>query len=50
MIAKGISNFSNEDINKIMGKNEKQIIEEFGKEMCTEVIHRDNLVVFESGK
>ncbi|MBM3707075.1 MAG: glutamate 5-kinase [Actinobacteria bacterium] len=47
LIAKGISNFSDEDINNIKGKKEKQILEEFGSDMCCEVIHRDSLVVFE---
>jgi glutamate 5-kinase len=46
LIAKGISNFSDKDINKIKSKNKKQILAEFGIEMCCEVIHRDNLVVF----
>jgi glutamate 5-kinase len=46
LIAKGISNFSNETLEKIMGKNEKQILNELGREYCCEVIHRDSLVVF----
>jgi len=46
LIAKGISNFSGETIEKIMGKNEKQIFKEHGEEYCCEVIHRDSLVVF----
>lgn len=48
LIAKGISNFSDEEISKIKGKNERQILEEFGSSMCAEVIHRDNLVIFKS--
>lgn len=48
LIAKGISNFSREEIDKIKGKNEKQIAEEFGSLMCGEIIHRDSLVVFKS--
>jgi glutamate 5-kinase len=46
LIAKGISNFSNETLEKIMGRNEKQILNELGREYCCEVIHRDSLVVF----
>jgi glutamate 5-kinase len=46
LIAKGISNFSSEDIEKIKGKNKKQILSEFNSSMCYEVIHRDCLVVF----
>ncbi|MBM3705311.1 MAG: glutamate 5-kinase [Actinobacteria bacterium] len=47
LIAKGISNFSSADIEKIRGKNDRQIMEEFGREFCFEVIHRDSLVVFD---
>jgi len=47
LIAKGISSFSSEDINKVKGKNKKQILEEMGSSMCCEIIHRDNLVVFD---
>ena len=46
LIAKGISNFSSEDIEKIKGKNRKKILSEFDASMCSEVIHRDCLVVF----
>jgi glutamate 5-kinase len=46
LIAKGISNFSNDEISRLMGKNEQQILPEFGSILCSEVIHRDNLVVF----
>ena len=48
LIAKGISSFSNEDIVKVKGKNEKQILTEFDSSMCREIIHRDSLVVFSS--
>lgn len=47
LIAKGISNFSSEDIKKIKGKNREKILSEFDTSMCSEVIHRDCLVVFE---
>ena len=46
LIAKGISNFSDDEISRLMGKNEKQIMSEFGSTLCGEVIHRDSLVVF----
>lgn len=46
LIAKGISNFSSEEIEKIKGKNSEKILSEFGDSMCDEVIHRDCLVVF----
>jgi glutamate 5-kinase len=47
LIAKGISSFSSEDINKVKGKNKNQILEEMDSSMCCEIIHRDNLVVFD---
>ena len=46
LMAKGISNFSDNEISRLMGKNEKQILAEFGSTLCGEVIHRDSLVVF----
>jgi glutamate 5-kinase len=50
LIAKGISNFSNEEIKKIMGLNEKSILPAHGEALCGEVIHRDCLVVFEQSE
>ena len=47
MLARGISNFSSGEIKKIMGKNEKTILPDYGEDMCGEVIHRDCLVVFD---
>ena len=47
VIAKGISSFSSQEIKKIMGKNEKSILPQYGEDMCGEVIHRDCLVVFD---
>jgi glutamate 5-kinase len=47
VIAKGISSFSSDEIKKIMGKNEKNILPQYGEDMCGEVIHRDCLVVFD---
>ncbi len=46
LIARGISSFSSEDVQKIKGKNKKKILSEFDDSMCVEVIHRDGLVVF----
>ena len=46
IVAKGISNLASENIGMIKGKNEKEILDAFGQELCCEVIHRDNLVVF----
>lgn len=46
LIARGISNFSSEDVQKIKGKNKKKILSEFDDSMCVGVIHRDCLVVF----
>ncbi len=47
LIAKGLSNFSDGEIAKVMGKNKSQILKEFGREMCCEIIHRDSMVVFD---
>ncbi|MFA5015848.1 MAG: glutamate 5-kinase [Actinomycetota bacterium] len=46
LIARGICNFSSEEMQKIKGKNKKKILSEFDDSMRTEVIHRDCLVVF----
>jgi glutamate 5-kinase len=46
IIAKGISNLASENISMIKGKNEKEILDIYGPDLCCEVIHRDNLVVF----
>jgi len=47
LIAKGISNFSDDEISMLMGKNEKRILAEFNSILYGEVIHRDSLVVFD---
>ena len=47
VIARGISNFSSEEVQKIMGKNNKDILSQFGEDICGEIIHRDCLVVFD---
>ncbi len=46
LIAKGISSLSDEEARKVMGKNKKTILFDHGPNLCTEVIHRDCLVVF----
>lgn len=45
LIAKGITNFSNQDLLKIKGKKTKQIKELLGETQYDEVIHRDNMIV-----
>lgn len=44
-IAKGISNYSSQDINKIKGKKTTEIESVLGYRYSDEVIHRDNLVL-----
>jgi glutamate 5-kinase len=46
IIAKGISNLASENISMVKGKHENEILDIFGPELCCEVIHRDNLVLF----
>ncbi len=46
VIAKGITHFSSEQIHAIKGKSQKEIAGMLGEENCTEIIHRDLLVVF----
>ena len=50
LIAKGISNFSSEEVKKIMGMNKKSILPVHGEALCGEVIHRDCLVVFDQAE
>ena len=47
MIAKGITSISCEELNKVMGKNKKEIIKGTDPDKCVEVIHRDSLVIFD---
>ncbi len=47
LIAKGISNFSNIKIKKIIGKNSTEIKEILNKDSKTEAIHIDNLVLWD---
>ena len=44
-IAKGITNFTSDEILKIKGKREKNILEEFGCSLCCEIVHRDSMFV-----
>ncbi|HTA76866.1 MAG TPA: glutamate 5-kinase [bacterium] len=47
-IAKGIVNYSSEDLKLIKGLKTEQIAEKLGRKSADEVIHRDNLVKTES--
>jgi glutamate 5-kinase len=47
-IAKGIVNYSSEDLQLIKGLKTEQIAEKLGRKSTDEVIHRDNLVKTES--
>ncbi|MCL0067648.1 glutamate 5-kinase [Peptococcaceae bacterium] len=44
-IARGIVNFSSEEIEKIKGKRTNEIADILGHKYCDEVIHRNNLVI-----
>ncbi len=46
VIGKGLSNFTSDEILKIMGKREEMILKEFGPSLCYEVVHRNNMVIF----
>ncbi len=48
-IAVGLVNYSSMDIRKIMGCNSSQIVDRLGYKPYDEVIHRDNLAVFDEG-
>ncbi|MFH1847428.1 MAG: glutamate 5-kinase [Candidatus Omnitrophota bacterium] len=48
VIARGLSNYSSEEIEKIKGKRTDQIEIELGYKDYDEVVHRDNLVVINS--
>ena len=43
--ARGLTNYSSEDIEKIMGKKTSEIAPLFGQKFYDEVVHRDNLVI-----
>jgi glutamate 5-kinase len=44
-VACGISNYSSQDISKIMGQNSDSILETLGHEYGTEIVHRNNLAM-----
>ena len=44
-VARGLSNFSSEELLKIRGKRSKEVLEELGYPTDEEVIHRDNLIL-----
>jgi glutamate 5-kinase len=46
-IARGLVNFSSENLKKIIGLKTVQVEEVLGGEYVDEVIHRDNLVLIE---
>jgi glutamate 5-kinase len=48
-VAKGLCNFSSEDLKKIMGRHTDQIEKILGAKDYDEVIHRDNLVLSDRG-
>ena len=49
-VARGLSNFSSEDLERIRGMNTKRIPEILGAEaFFDEVVHRDNLVILSKG-
>ncbi len=50
VVARGLSNYSSVDIRKILGHRTAQIPELLGHVPYGEVVHRDNLVVIESGR
>ena len=45
MIGKGITYFSNTDIEKVKGKKTDMMQEILGKKFYTEIINRDNLII-----
>jgi len=44
-VAKGLTNYSSEEIEKIMGLRSSEIEKTLGYKYSDEVIHRDNLVI-----
>jgi glutamate 5-kinase len=46
LIAKGIVNYTSEELDKIKGKNTQEIKKIFGSQYYEEVINRDDLIVF----
>ncbi|MCP4783973.1 MAG: glutamate 5-kinase [Fuerstiella sp.] len=50
VVARGLSNYASVDIRKILGRRSAQIPELLGHVPYGEVVHRDNLVVMETGR
>lgn len=48
-IAKGLTNFSCEEVDKIKGLKSTEIEETLGYKHYDEVIHRDNMIIFDKG-
>ncbi len=46
-IAKGITNYSSEEIDRIKGKTSKEIVDEYGNSYTKEIINRDDLIIIE---
>jgi len=44
-LIKGIVNYNSEEVNKVAGKSNKEIVELLGVESAEEVVHRDNMVM-----
>jgi glutamate 5-kinase len=49
-IARGISNYGSDDVAAIKGAHSEKIEERLGYEYGAEVVHRDNLVVFQTSE
>ncbi len=50
-VARGLSNFSSEELTRIRGLNTRRVPEVLGADTCfDEVVHRDNLVVISRGQ
>ncbi len=50
VLARGLSNYTSADVRKILGRRTAQIPELLGHVPYGEVVHRDNLVVMETGR
>ncbi len=49
-VARGLSNYSRDEVEQIKGKRSNQFVKILGREAYAEVIHRDNLVVIGHGE
>ncbi|PHR85926.1 MAG: glutamate 5-kinase [Blastopirellula sp.] len=48
-LARGLTNYTHQEIKKILGKQTSQIAETLGHHPYDEVVHRDNLALYEPG-